>query len=338
MPFSSRLGQADPVCKVPAGSDVPAVPSAGRRRNPSPPVSRRTLSTRRPSIPAPPVVPLPRHPYDIDSLICRTNRKLFLRLQRTQACPPALLCSDRPIEPAREGDRGGRQTDSGLWRSDFLLMAQNLESEGGVSVKDGNREHTVQESGRPFYRRIPGYRSGRPWKMVAATVIYGFILIVVIAGLSSGRNQEQKPVPQPGVTRPAPQPSATQPLPQLTTTQPAPQSTATQPAPQPATTRATPQPIYQLQPQQKGVRLVGEPQLLRSQYGVRYVVGRIKNDTDRTLGFVAVKINLYDSAGVQVGNTSDFASNLEPGAVWEFKALVTEEKAVRFVVKEITAR
>ncbi len=34
----------------------------------------------------------------------------------------------------------------------------------------------------PFYRKIPGFRSGKPWKMALAGFVYGlFLLIIVIA-------------------------------------------------------------------------------------------------------------------------------------------------------------
>lgn len=68
----------------------------------------------------------------------------------------------------------------------------------------------------------------------------------------------------------------------------------------------------------------------------RYAVGKIRNNTNRTYSYVQVEINLYDKNGNQVGSTLANVNNLEPGAVWSFKAPIFEEEAVRFKVADIT--
>ena len=68
----------------------------------------------------------------------------------------------------------------------------------------------------------------------------------------------------------------------------------------------------------------------------RYVVGKVRNNTNRTYTYVQVEINLYDKDGNQVGSTLANVNNLEPGAVWSFKAPILEEEAVRFKVADIT--
>lgn len=68
----------------------------------------------------------------------------------------------------------------------------------------------------------------------------------------------------------------------------------------------------------------------------RYVVGKIKNNTNRKYGYVQVEINLYDKSGQQVGSTLDNVNNLEPGAVWSFKAPILEDQATKFKVADIT--
>ncbi|UZX16529.1 FxLYD domain-containing protein [Thermus sp. PS18] len=72
------------------------------------------------------------------------------------------------------------------------------------------------------------------------------------------------------------------------------------------------------------------------QYGARYVVGKIRNNTKRTYSYVQVEINLYDKNGNQVGSTLANVNNLEPGAVWSFKAPIFEEEATQFKVADIT--
>ncbi len=68
----------------------------------------------------------------------------------------------------------------------------------------------------------------------------------------------------------------------------------------------------------------------------RYVVGKIRNNTNRTYSYIQVEINLYDKNGNQVGSTLANVNNLEPGAVWSFKAPILEEEAAQFKVAGIT--
>lgn len=68
---------------------------------------------------------------------------------------------------------------------------------------------------------------------------------------------------------------------------------------------------------------------------VRYAVGHIRNNTNRTYSYVQVEINLY-SGETQVGSTLDNVNNLEPGATWEFRALIADNSADSFKIKDVT--
>lgn len=57
----------------------------------------------------------------------------------------------------------------------------------------------------------------------------------------------------------------------------------------------------------------------KSENGITYIVGTVKNNTNKTYSYVSIKINLYDSSNNQVGNTLDSISNLEPNGTWKFK-------------------
>lgn len=72
------------------------------------------------------------------------------------------------------------------------------------------------------------------------------------------------------------------------------------------------------------------------EYGSRYLVGTVKNNTDKQYSYVQVEFNLYDNSGAQVGSTADNINNLEPHGTWKFKAMVMEEKATRAKLKGIT--
>lgn len=67
----------------------------------------------------------------------------------------------------------------------------------------------------------------------------------------------------------------------------------------------------------------------------RYVVGKIRNNTDKTYHYVSVSINLYSGDNV-VGSTLDNINNLEPGAIWEFKAYILNEDADQYKVVDIS--
>ena len=72
------------------------------------------------------------------------------------------------------------------------------------------------------------------------------------------------------------------------------------------------------------------------EFGIRYIGGTIRNNTDKTYSYVQVQINLYDNSGAQVGSTLANINNLEPHATWRFKAIVLEDSAKTAKVKAIT--
>lgn len=67
----------------------------------------------------------------------------------------------------------------------------------------------------------------------------------------------------------------------------------------------------------------------------RYVVGKIKNNTDKTYSYVQVEINLYNG-DAQVGSTMDNVNNLEPGQTWEFKAIITDDSCTSYKIVDVT--
>lgn len=68
---------------------------------------------------------------------------------------------------------------------------------------------------------------------------------------------------------------------------------------------------------------------------LRYVVGHIKNNTNRTYSYVQISINLYND-GTQVGSTLANVNHLEAGSTWEFKALITEDSATEYKIADIS--
>ncbi len=74
----------------------------------------------------------------------------------------------------------------------------------------------------------------------------------------------------------------------------------------------------------------------QGEFGSRYIVGIVVNESDRQYDYVQVSINLYDGSDVQVGSTFDNVNNLEPGGTWRFRALVFEDTATSAKVVELS--
>lgn len=151
---------------------------------------------------------------------------------------------------------------------------------------------------RPFYRKIPGFRSGKWWKMGIAVLFYTIILSTLFVNKSGAPDA---PLP----TVPATPPTTTAP--------------ATRPAPEPRK-----EPLELLD-----IEWWKEP-------FARYIVGNIRNNSNRTYSYVQVEINLFDKNNVQVGSTLANVNNLAPGITWRFKAIVLQSEAETAKVANIT--
>ncbi len=68
----------------------------------------------------------------------------------------------------------------------------------------------------------------------------------------------------------------------------------------------------------------------------RYVVGTVQNNTAKSYTYIQVEINLYDDDGAQVGSTLANANNLEQGGKWKFKAVIMEDEAVSYKIKDVS--
>ncbi len=92
----------------------------------------------------------------------------------------------------------------------------------------------MSDEEKSILRRIPGFRSGTPWKMILAIIGYGLIALIIISALlpdSAPSSTVSTPSPTQTISTPAP----TQTISTLTTTQtistPAPIKTVSTPAP-----------------------------------------------------------------------------------------------------------
>ena len=60
-----------------------------------------------------------------------------------------------------------------------------------------------------------------------------------------------------------------------------------------------------------------------------YIVGIVKNNTDKFLSYVKIEFNLYDINNNQVDSIFTNMRNLEPHGVWKFEALILSKDAVK---------
>jgi hypothetical protein len=68
----------------------------------------------------------------------------------------------------------------------------------------------------------------------------------------------------------------------------------------------------------------------------RYIVGEVENVSGRSFSYVQVEISLFDETKALVGSTLANVNNLEPGGVWKFRALNTEDRSTHYKVKDIS--
>jgi hypothetical protein len=68
-----------------------------------------------------------------------------------------------------------------------------------------------------------------------------------------------------------------------------------------------------------------------------YVTGKVKNNTDVQHTSVRVDFKLFDAAGKQIGNASDYIMILDAGQEWPFKALVVEPEVAKVEVDKVTS-
>jgi hypothetical protein len=61
----------------------------------------------------------------------------------------------------------------------------------------------------------------------------------------------------------------------------------------------------------------------------RYLVGSVRNDSDRNITFVSIEFDLLDASGNKVGSAEDIINSLSPGEAWKFRAMAGPETASR---------
>ena len=165
------------------------------------------------------------------------------------------------------------------------------------------------------------------------TLNIAIVLAVVIVvgnhfkhGPPSSPAGENSASPTPSAT-PSPAPVALTPSPKQATPAASPTPSPPAPSPSPTSVAVTP----------KGPKLLGDLKITqvaldqpKGAKGSRlvYVTGVMKNDSDHQRFGVRVELDLLDATTNKVGTATDYRQMLEPRATWQFRAIVTDRRAV----------
>lgn len=67
----------------------------------------------------------------------------------------------------------------------------------------------------------------------------------------------------------------------------------------------------------------------------RYIVGTIKNTAEKSYGYALISFDLFDSSNKHIENAYACTYYLKAGNAWNFKALIIEDNAIKYKVKNI---
>lgn len=73
-----------------------------------------------------------------------------------------------------------------------------------------------------------------------------------------------------------------------------------------------------------------------SEGNLEYAVGELANVSGQQKFGVKVVVDLFDGAGAKIGSATDYASSIDAGKTWKFRALVAQRGAVRAELTEVT--
>lgn len=71
-------------------------------------------------------------------------------------------------------------------------------------------------------------------------------------------------------------------------------------------------------------------------FKMKYIVGTIKNTTNKKTSYVQIVFNLYDKDGNVIGSSMDNINHIEPDGTWKFKALITIDEFDTFKFESIS--
>ncbi|MEN6567598.1 MAG: FxLYD domain-containing protein [Veillonellales bacterium] len=76
----------------------------------------------------------------------------------------------------------------------------------------------------------------------------------------------------------------------------------------------------------------------QSEQHSRYIVGTVKNNSNKKYRYAEIRFTLHDESGAQVGTAMTNTADIEANAVWKFKALIVDERATSYKLAGVTGR
>lgn len=70
----------------------------------------------------------------------------------------------------------------------------------------------------------------------------------------------------------------------------------------------------------------------------RYIVGTVKNNSDKRYSYLQVSVPLFDKQNNRVGSAFANIAGLDPGQTWKFKAIALEDGTLSAGTPEISGR
>ncbi len=87
-------------------------------------------------------------------------------------------------------------------------------------------------------------------------------------------------------------------------------------------------PSAQIEVQEEGQLELLEYDWFIDEIGMKWLTGKVVNNTKDTLTLVSITFSIYDDEEFKVGDALDLIDRLGPGEKWKFKALVDAEDGV----------
>lgn len=71
-------------------------------------------------------------------------------------------------------------------------------------------------------------------------------------------------------------------------------------------------------------------------FKTRYIVGTLKNNSQKETSYVQIVFNLYDKDGNVIGSAMTNINHIEKDGTWKFKAIITTQNFSSFKLKSIS--
>lgn len=68
----------------------------------------------------------------------------------------------------------------------------------------------------------------------------------------------------------------------------------------------------------------------------RYIVGTVKNNSNKKYRYAEIRFTLHDESGAQVGSAMTNTTDLDANGIWKFKAVIIDKRATNYKLVGVT--